>query len=1734
MEVFKEEALTPVIVTDTTRESDDDKVVHTLTKCVYPYRRYTHENVVSYIKMYVEEQRECFLKNMDRQDIKLIIKEMVTRLNYVIAKLNIFDINETLQVFNKCKFFDFIMDIENLKYWSVKTPSYSTRFMGHKNDFDSFIEESFMNAINNRTNISYLYFLIQENSYVTYKYAISFTFIDMSQFLITQGLPSVFFSIVSHFFAESLGLGKLNYKSHVMLIELVSWFYSESVHMPYLRYMLPDLYFATFINERERRRRVSVQHFCSLLYARHDFQLLFYISEFKERYAEDLTRRVHEIKCKCNVVMDFRENKHHVLVNILQTRFAKFIFKYLSKMLVSLNALHKVPALDRYISYIKFLAFEKSVRNIQVVYFNRNTGHEDFVTSGGESNPGPVFSRLSNYFDFKARLMSWVKSWFAKQYEEVLSPVLDFSVVSLHIVRIFTSVVDLLNVLLYDRLGLSINLVSRVSNLILNCHESWKVFGFTPIKKVTAEAGGAETLIATALLSAAMPPYMKRIMNDMPKLTSFKLLDDSSYVFELLAFVLSIPRLVLESFGNPSDTNSNPDSLFMQMHRVMCSVEDAMPFSAMNNVRYDMFSLCEEHRTKQSVLSELTYQTKFDRVNSKRKEIERKYLFQKKDLPKYYINVKIGFDVLEKLYLNYKNTSRVEPVCVVLCGPPGTGKSVFQSQLIDIYKRSGRTVFSDNIAASLDQKRFYDTYNDEDVYVVDDMGAKSKAQWSEIVNMVSTSKYPLEAAAISNKNMKSFNSELMILTTNHIPETFGQKDGIADKDAFLRRLVRYDFANATFDGKFHGTVEVKCYDSTRGDQCWRTIKTIPTCSLHQDFLEDIHLRQLEKMRVFEENRSLVDNIVAPPKLKLTRAEADDEVEEGMTLREVIFDRMREFPLFDTLFTTTVDAYQTVTEMAEKIMDPNVVDRKYLIFGALVVAAMGVGVYYACKSKKVSEEDDLFDGRNKPKFYSAHKGRAGRAKFVTTEGYFNLRGEAKVPIPSITKFARNLLDVSIHGVDLEGKDFTSRVKGLFSGRLLLTVAHPLATLDKSKTFFVTAKANANIVYDMIEVTIEKMNLENDWALLSLPKCLPAYYRKLNPVVKPRCYNLALITGTNEVLSLESKYSPIDYTMKYDYRQYKGELAPGDISYDFHGEGQCGSLLVTEDGCLLGMHVAMTEDEKGIEQGITKMWSREDLLFLKKCFELDDVKRYVEFVESKDVRSGVIRQAEPYIYSAEDTKYVKSPIYGIFPTWRKPALDLGSEHKDFKPVIDKMMLPTPVANIKGIEFCESMLKAEQATDHQFESLDEKELILGNSNLSRIDPKTSCGTMYGGKKKDYLDYENGKVMNSGKLIVREFADSIVKNEYNFGDYATLTLKDELKDVENMDDCENSMPKKVRVFTNYHIVSTLLFRFFFGNFMSFVFKHRNINGVMVGVNPMSKQWGKLAERICSLNEKVFDGDYSNFDRNMHPMFQRKLNKWLKGRVKIDSNKFNIIFGSNYDDKDVEKILDQILECIISTPIRGHDKSFITTHGLPSGLVLTSVYNSYMNKMYMTYCYYMNVPKQYQTVTCFNEHTKFAFYGDDILGNISVQLRPYFNPISINSSLEFLNLGFTPGDKNSKWTEETMFKSIDKVSFLKRKFYFNPKLKQVVAPLSTVSMEGSLNYVSDYRRENELTVDKLHGFQREAFLHPPEVYERYMYRIENFLEQKNLNVLNYKPLSEKALIELYETEEYSEFLILS
>ncbi len=320
----------------------------------------------------------------------------------------------------------------------------------------------------------------------------------------------------------------------------------------------------------------------------------------------------------------------------------------------------------------------------------------------------------------------------------------------------------------------------------------------------------------------------------------------------------------------------------------------------------------------------------------------------------------------------------------------------------------------------------------------------------------------------------------------------------------------------------------------------------------------------------------------------------------------------------------------------------------------------------------------------------------------------------------------------------------------------------------------------------------------------------------------------------------------------------------------------------------------------------------------------------------------------------------------------------------------------------------------------------------------------------------------------------------------------------------------------------------------MAFVFKNRRVNGVMVGINPMSKQWEELSTKICSLNSTVFDGDYSNFDRNMHPMFQRTLNDWLRKLIKIDPVKFNKVFSTNYSSTEVSKILDQILECIISTPIRAHDKSFITTHGLPSGLVLTSIYNSYINKMYMSYCFYMQVPRIYQNVTSWNEHTKFVYYGDDVLGNVSLNLREHFNPMKINHILKELNLGFTPGNKEEIWTKETMFKNITEVSFLKRKFYYNPILGEVVAPLSKISMEGSLNYVSDKNRSEELMVDKLHGFQREAFLHPPEIYENYMIKINDFIDQHELYNLNYKPLSKKTLIDLYKHGDYSEFLILS
>jgi hypothetical protein len=122
------------------------------------------------------------------------------------------------------------------------------------------------------------------------------------------------------------------------------------------------------------------------------------------------------------------------------------------------------------------------------------------------------------------------------------------------------------------------------------------------------------------------------------------------------------------------------------------------------------------------------------------------------------------------------------------------------------------------------------------------------------------------------------------------------------------------------------------------------------------------------------------------------------------------------------------------------------------------------------------------------------------------------------------------------------------------------------------------------------------------------------------------------------------------------------------------------------------------------------------------------------------------------------------------------------------------------------------------------------------------------------------------------------------------------------------------------------------------------------------------------------------------------------------------------------------------------------------------------------------------------------------------------------------MGLGFTPADKG-EWKHGTT--GLYECSFLKRSFAFHPKIGQIVAPLEKLSMQSTLNYVSDAFRNDELTTTKLTNFQRECYLHYFD-YEKIMEHVKNFTDQKNI-IVDWLP--EDYLIKLYRNQEYGDFL---
>uniref|UniRef100_A0AAT9J7U5 RNA1 polyprotein n=1 Tax=Downy ground fern nepovirus TaxID=3115766 RepID=A0AAT9J7U5_9SECO len=251
-----------------------------------------------------------------------------------------------------------------------------------------------------------------------------------------------------------------------------------------------------------------------------------------------------------------------------------------------------------------------------------------------------------------------------------------------------------------------------------------------------------------------------------------------------------------------------------------------------------------------------------------------------------------------------------------------------------------------------------------------------------------------------------------------------------------------------------------------------------------------------------------------------------------------------------------------------------------------------------------------------------------------------------------------------------------------------------------------------------------------------------------------------------------------------------------------------------------------------------------------------------------------------------------------------------------------------------------------------------------------------------------------------------------------------------------------KTRLFSILPLEYNLLLRKKYLSFCAAIQGNRHRLPTQVGINPYSREWTKLSERLRAQNSVGITCDFASFDGLI-------VGQILNGIA----DSINSCYGDTEDSKRQRKNL--LLAVVNRKSICG-SQVYEVSCGIPSGMALTVILNSIYNEFLMRYVWkttVVGVPReQFSTYVC------LLVYGDD--NNITVDpvFLPQFNGRVIQSKLKEVRITITDGsDKTAQYIDE---KPIAQLDFLKRRYKKNAD-GTVSAPLHLSSIYTSLQNVT-------------------------------------------------------------------------
>jgi len=358
-------------------------------------------------------------------------------------------------------------------------------------------------------------------------------------------------------------------------------------------------------------------------------------------------------------------------------------------------------------------------------------------------------------------------------------------------------------------------------------------------------------------------------------------------------------------------------------------------------------------------------------------------------------------------------------------------------------------------------------------------------------------------------------------------------------------------------------------------------------------------------------------------------------------------------------------------------------------------------------------------------------------------------------------------------------------------------------------------------------------------------------------------------------------------------------------------------------------------------------------------------------------------------------------------------------------------------------ESHLLSFDSTQFKTGLLSERENIngvFGSNTIEAINLTSSMGYPFShvkgvkGKKFVLEVFEDGHYMLDDKMrsLISSQEDMLKK-----GKMITTMFIDTKKDEKR--DLEKVKFGNTRIFQNCDFMSNFLLRKYFQAFISHLQENCVESPVAVGINPHSSDWMKLYRRLTSNSSNFIAGDYKKYDKKLPMILFIKATEIVNNFYKDEHSRTRMLL--------VKSFVSGFHICD-NTVYRAH-------HGMPSGCVLTSTYNSVINCILMHYCYSVSLNMhisdpslRWMFKSRFFDLVQTTFYGDDHVLTANNSIALWFNMKTIQAILQDLGMTYTT---NTKEEIITPFICQDQLSFLCRKFRVD--CGRVFAPLEFSSL---------------------------------------------------------------------------------